>query len=269
MDKMDLIESFKDTIRLFREDNALREATLAMQADTRLFFPSFEAIHPIRKTDKPNLSVVEDTTFHCALGLLDSGKVAVLNFANAYTPGGDVTRGVMAQEECLCRSSNLYEGLCLPYLLKNYYKFNKRNTGDLGSDAVIYHPGVTVIKSDDELSVPLDEAFRVDVLTCAAPYCNPDRAKPLSREKLEEALSRRIRNILEVAISYSVDCLILGAFGCGAFNNDPEMVAECFRELLIDREYACFFKSVVFAIKRTQENANFAIFSKILTDHRP
>ena len=267
MDRITLMESFRDTTRVFMEDAGLRAATLSMQAGTRLFFPCFEAINPIRKTESPDLTVVEDTTFHCAMGLLPQGRVAVLNFANAYTPGGGVTRGAMAQEECLCRSSNLYEGLNLPYLLKNYYKFNKRNTGDLGSDAVIYHPGVTVIKSDDDLPVPLEKPFRVDVLTCAAPYVNLDRTKPLPREKLEETLNRRIRNILEVAIAYNVDCLVLGAFGCGAFNNDPKMVAECFHELLKAKGYGCFFRKVVFAIKKARVNVNFEVFSKVLADN--
>ena len=264
MDRTALIESFRDTLRRCRDDASLRSATLMMQAGTRLFLPYFEAVSPARKTETPELSVVEDTTFHCAMGLLDQGRVAVLNFANAYSPGGGVTQGVMAQEECLCRSSNLYEGLSLPYLIRNYYRSNKRNTGDLGTDAVIYHPGVTVIKSDDDLPVLLSGPFCVDVLTCAAPYVNPSRSKPLSREKLEDTFESRIRNILEVAIACDVDCIVLGAFGCGAFNNDPEMVAECFRRLLADREYACYFRKVVFAIRKSQPNTNFDVFSRIL-----
>jgi len=257
-----LIECFNDTCRLFREDGALQQATLVMQAGTRLFFPGFSAVMPVRKSAVASVTVVEDTTFHCAQGLLGGGKVAILNFANAFTPGGGIKRGAPSQEECLCRSSNLYEGLTLPYLLRNYYKYNSKNTGDLGVDSVIYHPSVTVIKSDDDLPVLLKQPFCVDVLTCAAPYYNPDRKKPIPPDKLEEAFSHRIRNILEVAIANDVDVLVLGAFGCGAFNNPPGMVAQCFREYLIDRDYACFFKQVVFAIKRG--GSNYQVFREIL-----
>ena len=266
MDRFALIESFRDTRRQVREDRALQRATLAMQAGTRLFLPGFEAVMPVRKSMRPAVDVVEDTTFRCAQGLTGEGRVAALNFANAYSPGGGVTRGAMAQEECLCRSSNLYEGLTLPYLMKNYYKYNAKNTGDLGTDAVIYLPGVTVFKTDDDLPLPLDSPFQVDVLTCAAPYVNPDRRNPIPREKLENAIGRRIRNILEVAIANGADCLVLGAFGCGAFNNPPDMVAGCFRHLLLEREYACFFRRVVFAIKRQRDNANYATFRRVLME---
>jgi len=98
-----LIECFNDTCRLFREDGALQQATLVMQAGTRLFFPGFSAVMPVRKSAVASVTVVEDTTFHCAQGLLDGGKVAILNFANAFTPGGGIKRGAPPQEECLDR----------------------------------------------------------------------------------------------------------------------------------------------------------------------
>ena len=265
MDRFALVESFKDTQRLIKENPALRDATLTMQAGTRLFLPGFDAVAPVRKSDVPTITVLEDTTFHCAQQYLSEGRVAVLNFANAYSPGGGVTRGAMAQEECLCRSSNLYEGLTLPYLLKNYYKTNARTTGDLGTDALIYHPGVTVFKDDQTIPELLEEPFQVDVITSAAPCLRPDRKKRIPNEKVEDAFNRRIKNILEVAIAYDVDVLVLGAFGCGAFNNTPEMVAGCFRYYLVDREYGCFFKKVVFAIKHQENSQNYAVFERVLS----
>ena len=210
--------------------------------------------------------MVEDTTFHCARRFAEAGRrVAALNFANAYNPGGGVRHGAMAQEECLCRSSNLYCALTLPYLLKNYYKNNERTTGEMGTDAIIYSPGVTVFKSDDPIPVPLEKPFQVDVLTCAAPYVNPQRKKPFSREDLEAAMSRRIRNILEVAVANGVDVLVLGAFGCGAFNNPPEMVAGSFHYYLRERACADYFDEVVFAIKGGAGDVNYETFRQILS----
>lgn len=262
MERYALIECFKDTCRRVAEDAALNRATRAMQAGTRLYLPGFEALMPVEKREIPAISVMEDTTFHCAQGFLGEGKIAVLNFANAYTPGGGVAHGAMAQEECLCRSSNLYQGLTLRYLMRNYYKYNARNVGDLGTDAVIYHPGVTVIKSDDALPAPLEQPFCVDVLTCAAPYVNPDRKRPVPPDELAEAFGKRVKNILEVAAANDVDVLILGAFGCGAFNNPPEMAAGCFRDYLVDQGYGRYFKRVVFAIKRG--GVNYRTFKMIL-----
>ena len=104
------------------------------------------------------------------------------------------------------------------------------------------------IRSDDSIPQILDKPFCVNVITCAAPYlkgCNkPDDA-------LLAIYRSRIRNILEVAMSQEVDCLVLGAFGCGAFHNDPQFMAEAFADLLIGENYAPFFQKVVFAIKRT------------------
>ena len=152
MNQIALRESFKDTLRFIKDNESLRDRTLKMQAETRLFFPGFDAICPKIKCEKPEIHIVEDTTFHCAQSQVNGlDKVAVLNFANAYTPGGSVKDGVMAQEECLCRSSNLYSALTIPYILRNYYKWNDKNTGDMGTDAVIYSQDVTVFKTDDPI----------------------------------------------------------------------------------------------------------------------
>ena len=160
-----LIEAFRDTQLQMRENPALKSATLAMQAATRLYLNDFSAIDPCLKSTAPHISVLADTSLHCAQGqITPSKRVTVLNFANAYHPGGGVKKGAAAQEECLCRSSNLYAALTLPYMLKHYYKWNEKNTGDMGSDRIIYSPGVTVFKSDDIIPENLDPFFRKMVI---------------------------------------------------------------------------------------------------------
>ena len=194
-------------------------------------------------------------------------RTAVLNFANAYHPGGGVKYGDMAQEECLCRSSNLYSALTQPYLLRNYYKWNSKNTGDMGTDAVIWSPDVTVFKTDDPVPVEMgrEEWFQVDVLTCAAPYFDKNRKHPVTPEKLRDVFNHRIRNILEVAMANDTDLLVLGAFGCGAFNNPPELVADVFRELLLEKGYFRFFRKIVFAIKKNDSaNTNLETFRRVI-----
>ena len=267
-----LIQSFKDTQRYIKENEQLREETLLAMAATTLYLEDYEAFNPTIKVQTAKIRVIEDTTFHCAQTLVNEanaeGKTAVLNFANAYTPGGGVTDGAGAQEECLCRSSNLYNCLNVPYLLKNYYKWNRKNTGDMGTDAVIYSSGVTVFKTDDNIPEMMEEEnwFKTDVITCAAPYYDSLRKKPVSMETLENVFFNRIRNILEVAAANNVDALVLGAFGCGAFNNPPILVAEQFRKLLIDRGYGRFFKEIVFAIKRNEvRNYNYEAFQEVFS----
>jgi len=226
--------------------------------------PPAAAVMPPVKNEKPRIIVSEDTTFSCARKWIAPGrKTAVLNFANAYQPGGGVKKGAMAQEECLCRASSLYESLTLPYLIRHYYKWNQKNTGDMGSDRIIYTPDVTVFKTDDALPemLPEEEWFHVDVITCAAPYYDENKKRPVGMEKLRQVFTDRIRNILETAAANGADHLILGAFGCGVFNNPPDLVADVFRELLIECSYAAYFHQVVFAVKAGNA-ANVAAFRK-------
>ena len=247
-----LIEAFEDTQRQIKENPLLSEATRSMQKGTELFPCGFRAAGAAEKSTRPDIAVVEDTSFHCASVFVNGqDKVAVLNFANACYPGGGVVNGAMAQEECLCRSSNLYAALTLPFLLENYYVWNKRNTGDMGTDALIYSPGVTVFKSDDAIPQDLQDWFQVDVITCAAPY---NGRRTTSEDDLRRVFSERIRNILEAASEKNVDILVLGAFGCGAFRNPPRLVAEAFREKLVTEHYGLHFKKTVFAIKRNMYN---------------
>ena len=266
--RIELIESFKDTRSRVKENPELAQLTLQMQAGTMLYLKEYKAMNPAVKSTIPDVTVREDTTFHAAsLYAGKTDKVAVLNFANAYTPGGSVREGIMAQEECLCRSSNLYAALTMSYLMKNYYKWNAKYTGEMGTDAVIYSPGVTVFKTDDEKPEDLNDWYQVDVITCAAPYYNPGRKRPVSYDKLRDVFFGRIRNILEVAAANDVDILVLGAFGCGAFNNPPDLVAETFRQLLIDMGYGKYFRRVIFAIKgREGDNPNMTAFQNVFSE---
>ena len=75
-------------------------------------------------------------------------------------------------------------------------------------------------------------------------------------------LTGRIRNILEVAAAQDADILVLGAFGCGAFNNPPALVADVFRGFLVSREYGRYFRKVLFAIPDRPGNQNFMVFQK-------
>ena len=208
------------------------------------------------------IEVVEDTTFSCARKYVGSGKVAVLNFANSIHPGGGVQRGALAQEECLCRSSNLYYGLTSPLMMEQYYKRNRRYDDSVGSDAVAYHTSVTVFK-DDEVYANLlhsDEWFQVDVITCAAPRIS--KFSRISDEKLYDIHVNRGRRIIQAAIVNKADILILGAFGCGAFNNDPTIVARAYKYLLCIERYATCFKKVIFAIKKDHNDmkGNYSCF---------
>ncbi|MFK7077929.1 TIGR02452 family protein [Flavobacterium oreochromis] len=173
-----------------------------------------------------------------------NGKVGLLNFASAKNPGGGFLGGASAQEESLARSSSLYVSLTKD---RTMYEYNRSQTTFLYSDYMIYSPN-TIFWFDDE-GTTLPQPIIADVITSPA----PNKGAMLHRERtnelpqIEEVFSQRIKKVLHIANQQKVDTLILGAWGCGVFRNDPQMVAELFKKV-IDQEYTNAFKQIVFAI---------------------
>ena len=192
-------------------------------------------------------------------------KTAVLNFANNHSIGG-APFSAGAQEESLCRCSTLLP--CLNAMEKPFYQKHRdqyaaKEIGSMGNDDLIYTPDVVVFKSD-ELADPvypmmLDRAewYKVDVITCAAPEAMKMRGLPAN---YEEAISRRIKKILDVAAKEKVEVLILGAWGCGAFKNPSEVVARVFHTLL--RNYN--FEVVEFALS-SKGDVSGSVFASVLS----
>lgn len=166
------------------------------------------------------------------------GKVAVLNFASFKYAGGGFLSGSIAQEECLCHSSYLYN--VLVNFESDYYSMNRRSLNRaLYSNRAIYTEGVRFFDDVGDSKV-------VDVITCAAP--NKRAAMKYNSVPTEENgvyLRERIKFILNIAEKENVDVLILGAFGCGVFAQKPEEVALYFLENLDRRKR---FKRVIFAV---------------------
>ncbi|MEU4120932.1 TIGR02452 family protein [Streptomyces virginiae] len=172
-----------------------------------------------------------------------AAAVAVLNFASARNPGGGYVRGAKAQEEALCRASALYETLLEA---PEYYEVHRAEVSTFYTDRVIHSPGVPVFRDDrGEL---MESPFLAGFLTSPAPNAGTIlRQEPERAAEIPGALARRAELVLEVAASHGYRRLVLGAWGCGVFRNDPAHVAEAFRGLLSGR-FAGTFDRVVFAV---------------------
>lgn len=179
----------------------------------------------------------------------ENGKIGVLNFASAKNPGGGFLGGASAQEESLARSSNLYATQIKD---KAMYDFNKNQSSFLYSDYMIYSPNVLFWNDDngDYFEKPLV----ADIITAPAPnkgaMLQHNRKEEIA--ETEEVFRKRIDKVLAIASKQKVDTLILGAWGCGVFRNEPNDVANLFKDI-ISKKYAGAFKKIVFAVLSSSE----------------
>ncbi len=185
------------------------------------------------------VSVANETSLSAAKRLTDAGaRPLVLNFANAIEPGGGFLSGSVAQEEYLARSSGLYANIKDDPM----YRFHRDMGAEsfLASEWAILSPDVPVFRSD--IGWLLAEPWRCAMLTCAAPV-----ARQVGLERATAAMKVRIERVLAIARAYGYRSLVLGAWGCGAFHNDPDAVARLFRNALTG-EFLGAFDEAVFAV---------------------
>lgn len=269
--KKQLVFVFEDTMsRIERDDSLQNEVKYSI--DNQTFIPDSAKINAgvPRFKDKAQVVVTRNRSFEAAEKYRGQ-KTAVLNFASATSPGGGVETGASAQEECLCRVSTLYPCLKDNVAWNRFYAPHRAAKSSLHNDDIIYTPNVVVIKDDDYR--PLDNPFLVDVITCAAPnlrkmptnaYNKDDGYEvKISREALLALHERRAVKIISVASQNGAEALILGAFGCGAFRNDPTVVAEAYRIVLPTFMY--HFKTIEFAVYcPSSDQANYLAFEEAL-----
>ncbi len=266
---------FEDTMRMLQMDAALRAAVeSSLSAQTLICETDQLANHSgsARFQNPAKVVVSSKRSFEAAEPYCTSGKkVCVHNFASASNPGGGVTRGAGAQEECLCRCSTLYPCLDSKKMWQGFYLPHRREGNPLHNDDCIYTPGVVVFKSDTSAPklMPREKWYTVDILTCAAPNLRerPSNAyNPAdgNQVKIDEVSllalhEQRLKRMLDAACEHGAEVLILGAFGCGAFQNPPEIVAEAAKRIL--PEYRHCFEVVEFAVYcRPGDNRNFQAF---------
>ncbi len=163
-------------------------------------------------------------------------RVLALNFANGVNPGGGFLHGARAQEEALCRSSALYATLEGDPM----YAAHRARPRHDSTPWAIYSPDVPFFRTDE--GTPLVEPWLLSVVTCAAPV-----VPEVPKAEAADLLAERIRRVLAVAHAYGHTALVLGAWGCGAFRNDPQRAARDFRTAL-EGEFSGAFAHVVFAI---------------------
>lgn len=214
-----------------------------------------------------DIKVVNADSFEAALSFRDT-KCLVLNFSNAFTPGGGVENGASTQEESLCRCSSLYASITsekASEVYKNNNEEAEKNRPE--TDAIIISPKVSVFcnRKFDKLPKP----FVTAVMTCPA----VDRSFSFRKlfgsdsKKAAETMRRRVRFMLSAAADGGYKDLILGAWGCGDFGNSPVDVAGYFHEVLVEEGFVNYFDHVIFAVlcKKPESDENYSAFNTVFS----
>ncbi len=209
---------------------------------TETYPPERGAPAPGTRHGAAAITVENDVVLDVAARLARHGRVVALNFASATSPGGGFLTGARAQEESIARSSGLYA--CLEG--NPMYDHHRGRLDAMYSDYVIYSPDVPVFRTDG--GDLLEEPYSCSILTSPAPQAYALRKyQPERLPRIEAALRSRIAKVLAAGAAHGHDTIILGAWGCGAFGNDPELVARLFDEA-ISGNFLGVYREIVFAI---------------------
>jgi len=234
---------------------AIAQAQQQAQTKTRLYTPAdSDALltQPHLQTTPrlTQIEVTQESTLAAIYRLLAVGKdkVLALNFASAKNAGGGFLGGSQAQEESLARSTGLY-----PCLLEapDYYTSNRKTTSCFYTDHMIYSPQVPLLKDDDGHYRPTLQLASF----ITAPAVNTgvvQRQEPQRLAGVELAMKRRIAKVLAIALEQGHSHLVLGAWGCGVFRNDPAQIAQYFHEVIAS-DFKQAFETLVFAIYAKDE----------------
>lgn len=254
------VKVFLDTQDWIENDPDLSASIPIAKTNTTVFYeddyPSFDS----SRWKNMIIDVTGDRSFQAAIRLHrenPDAKIAVMNFANAFHAGGGVVKGASAQEECLCRTSTLYPLLYRRTLRDSFYKHHHDLNTPKASDSLVYTEGVVICKTDEDLPkrMPKEDWVTVDVITIAAPdlrrksnqYADiVDGGTYMNKAELFGYHVKRAIHMLTCAAAKGADILVLGAFGCGAFENDPEVVARAYKTAL--NEFPKVFEKIEFAV---------------------
>ncbi len=274
---------FIDTKQRYETDNVLLSAVkksiecqqVVLEADR------IEISNDGKRYDTPAAIVVSKKRSLEAAKAYKDYRVCVHNFASATNPGGGVENGSSAQEEAICRCSTLFPCISTSEIRA---AFHDKHRGILRSgvldalynDDCIYTPDVVVFKTDTDNPELMkeNEWYKVDVVTCAAPNLrnrpsnamNPDsgnKAAVIKPNDLMKLHMKRVGRILDIAKKNGAEVVILGAFGCGAFQNSPDVVAEAMARLI--PKYRNDFKVIEFAVYcPPRDTKNYDVFCRRL-----
>lgn len=218
--------------------------------------PIMKGHHSIRIIPTDTISAVIE--YHSTA---PQDKICLLNFADYKCPGGTfIVRDIPpAQEEAICYCTNLYQEIS-KYSASWYAPHQKALNKGLYANESILSKNISVVASAPGVLLPKEECFQIDVLTCAAPNLNYlSRNGQKNCSEAIEAQKDRVRYVMELLCGEQYDAVILGAFGCGVFHCNPDIISTAFAEFL--KQHRQQMGEVIFAIPN-ETSVNFTSFVK-------
>lgn len=237
--KQRLADIFKDTADNFSKYDFKK---LANESDS---FTEDDEISFESKQFNTEIAVENKDTFDKAKEMGED--CAVLNMASFKNPGGGVIWGASAQEECLCRRSNLY------MILRSFVY-------PLPMVSTIYSPTVTIFKDHD---YNYCEPYTCSVLSAGMLKLS-EEANGIFTEEQVDIVKRKIKNLFRTALHFEKRKLVLGAWGCGAFRCSPEIMSKLFKEIIFSDEIIGQFDKICFAIL-DPKGRNFKAFNSVFS----
>lgn len=243
--KHDRIVVQKDTLKIINKD----KFKLKKISHTRISKPNFVSLN-----NKTLIEILQCDTLDavCEYSKLNNAEYSFLIMANAVNKGGGWKKGASAQEENICRRTNLVmEFDNISYPIKN-------------NETVMVN-NITIFKKGEEDMYELidtDKRIVSSGLLASAPF-NPDIGidglyYPLD----EEFMINKIDIMLSSFLSCNKRHIVLGAWGCGAFNNPPKHVAQLFVKALNSTKFKNQFNHIIFAILDNKYSKNYEIFKE-------
>lgn len=184
-----------------------------------------------------NAPIINKDCIYVAIDYKERGfNPIILNMCSWKLAGGGVVNGAGAQEEELFRRSNYFK-----HLSQELYPLR-------GLDTTISH-GVEFFRyGRDKGYTMMEKPVKIDCIGAPAlrfPRLN-DTEDDFEKEDDTEFMIQKIRMLLYTAAKNGNDCIILSAWGCGAYRCPPKAVAKLFKMVL--GEFAGVFKETPFAV---------------------
>ncbi len=268
-----LVNVYQDTVRDIKRgyyENSFGEEIEFERTGESFYYTKVPKIEESYIGDKKTKITVENVD--TLVKAIEMGPDAViLNMASDFIPGGGVEKGSRAQEEDICRRSNLIKSIYRyhPKLAKKFgMKYNPKFSYPLNNYSVIYSPKISIYKKPGTYE-PYYEPFITNVITAPA-LKRPELTKDGNlKEKDAEIMKEKIKTVLRVALRNHHTKIVLGAWGCGAYGLPAENVAKLFKEVLSDKNFSGKFDEICFAIIEDKNSiktseGNFKTFLKYI-----